>query len=98
MRSKLVLCVILGMASAALAQEPKDYETGQLVQMASVQFGADEKDAKSRAGEVLSGDSRQNKTHELLCQEYVLQCERVTYQIRPRDEKHPVLLPVSERV
>ncbi len=98
MRSKLVLCVILGMASAALAKEPKAYQTGKLVQMDSVQCGVDEKDAKSIAAEVLSADSRHNKTHELLCQEYVLQSERVTYHIRPRDEKHPVLLPVSERV
>jgi hypothetical protein len=33
----------------------------------------------------------------LLCQEYVLQSERVIYRIRPRDEKHPVLLPVGEQ-
>jgi len=32
-----------------------------------------------------------------LCQEYVLQADRVIYRIRPRDEKHPVLLPVGEQ-
>jgi len=37
------------------------------------------------------------KTHELLCQEYVLQSDRVIYRIRPKDEKHPVLLPVGEQ-
>ena len=31
-----------------------------------------------------------------LCQEYVLQTERITYRIRPKDDKHPVLLPVGE--
>jgi hypothetical protein len=31
-----------------------------------------------------------------MCQEYVLQTERVTYRIRPKDDKHPVLLPVGE--
>ena len=31
-----------------------------------------------------------------LCAEYVLQTERVTYRIRPRNEKHAVLLPVSD--
>ena len=34
---------------------------------------------------------------ELLCQEYLLQSEHVIYRIRPRDDKHPVLLPVGER-
>ena len=46
---------------------------------------------------MLGTDSGHKKTHELLCQEYVLQAERVIYRIRPRDEKHPVLLPVGEK-
>jgi hypothetical protein len=33
----------------------------------------------------------------MLCQEYVLKTDRVMYRIRPRDDKHPVLLPVGER-
>jgi hypothetical protein len=33
----------------------------------------------------------------VLCQEYVLQAERTIYHIRPRDEKHPVLLPVGDQ-
>lgn len=85
MRSKLALCVILGMTSAALAKEPKAYQAGKLVQMDSVQCGVDER------------DSGHKNAHEILCQEYVVQTERVTYRIRPRDEKHTVLLPVSER-
>jgi hypothetical protein len=32
----------------------------------------------------------------MLCQEYVLRSDKVVYRIRPRDEKHPVLLPVGE--
>jgi hypothetical protein len=92
-----MLCLMLGLASAAYAKEPKPYQTGKLLQMDSVQCGMAEKDAKSFAGEMLGTDSGSKKTHELLCQEYVLQAERVIYRIRPRDEKHPVLLPVGER-
>ena len=33
----------------------------------------------------------------VLCQEYLLQSDTVIYRIRPRDEKHPVLLPVGEK-
>ncbi len=32
----------------------------------------------------------------MLCQEYVLQSDRIIYRIRPKEEKHPVLLPVGE--
>ena len=96
MRSKLILCVILGLASAAYAKDPKPYQTGKLLQMDSVQCGTAEKDAQSLAGEMLGTDSGNKRTQEVLCQEYVLQAERVLYRIRPRDEKHPVLLPVGE--
>src|SRR5580704_14595161 len=97
MRSKLMLCIVLGMVSAAYAKDPKAYQTGKLLQMDSVSCGMAEKDAKSFAGEMLGTDSGSKKTQEVLCQEYVLQAERVIYRIRPRDEKHPVLLPVGEQ-
>jgi hypothetical protein len=97
MRSKWMLCVVLGLASAAFAKEPKPYQTGKLLQMDSVQCGTAEKDSTSVAGEMLGADSGSKKTQEVLCQEYVLQSERVIYRIRPRDEKHPVLLPVGEQ-
>jgi hypothetical protein len=87
----------LCLASAAYAKEPKPYQTGKLLQMDSVPCGTAEKDAKSFAGEMLGTDSGSKKTQEVLCQEYVLQAARVIYRIRPRDEKHPVLLPVGEQ-
>jgi hypothetical protein len=96
MRSNLTLCLALGLASAAFAKDPKPYQTGKLLQMDSVPCGTAEKDAKSFAGEMLGTDSGNKKTQEVLCQEYVLQAERVIYRIRPKDEKHPVLLPVGE--
>lgn len=97
MRTKLTLCVVLGLASVAFAKEPKPYLTGKILQMDSVQCGVAEKDAKSFAGEMLGTDSGHKKTQEVLCQEYLVQTERVIFRIRPRDEKHPVLLPVGEQ-
>lgn len=97
MRSKVMLCVVLGLASAAFAKEPKPFQTGKLIQMDSVPCGTAEKHANSIAGEVLGTDSGSKKTQEVLCQEYVLQAERTIYRIRPRDEKHPVLLPVGDQ-
>jgi hypothetical protein len=97
MRSKLTLLTILTVTSVAYAKDPKVYQSGKLVQMDSVSCGMAEKDAKSFAGEVLGTDSGSKRTQEVLCQEYVLQAESVIYRIRPRDEKHPVLLPVGDR-
>lgn len=88
---------VLTLLSFAHAKEHKQYQTGKLVQMDSVQCGVDEKDAKSFTGEMLGTDSGHKKTHELLCQEYILESARVIYHIRPKDEKHPVLLPVGEQ-
>src|SRR3954452_25162298 len=92
-----IQCVLSALATAAFAKDPKPYQTGKLLQMDSVQCGVAEKDANSFAGEMLGTDSGSKKIQEVLCQEYVLQAERVIYRIRPRDEKHPVLLPVGER-
>jgi len=96
MHSKWMLCVVLGLAASAFAKDPKPYQTGKLTQMDSVQCGTAEKDAQSLAGQMLGTDSGSKQTQQLLCQEYVLQAERVTYRIRPRDEKHAVLLPLGE--
>ena len=97
MRSKWMLCAVVALASAGYAKDPKPYQTGNLLQMDSVQCSVAEKDVRSVAGEGLGTDAGSKKTPELLCQEYVLQAERVTYHIRPRDEKHRVVLPVGER-
>jgi hypothetical protein len=95
MRSKVMLCAVLGLATVAYAKDPKAYQSGKLLQMDSVNCGTAEKDSKSLAGEMIGTDSGSRKTQQLLCQEYVLQGERVLYHIRPRDEKHPSLLPVG---
>jgi hypothetical protein len=79
-----VLASIL-LATTAYAKEPKAYQSGDLLQMDSVQCATNEKQAAK------------NSTQEHPCQEYVLQAEQVIYRIRPRDAKHPVLLPIGER-
>ncbi len=84
-------------ACAAQAKEPKHYQSGKLLRMDSVTCGMDQKNGKSITGELIGTDSAHTKTRELLCQEYVLESPKVTYHIRPRDEKHPALLSIGER-
>lgn len=95
-KSVFVLSIVL-LASFSFAKEPKTHQSGKLLQMESVPCGVDENSGKSIAGEIIGTDGAHKKTHELLCQEYVLQSERVIYRIRPKDEKHPALLPVGEQ-
>jgi hypothetical protein len=84
MRYTSLLLLSLVLVASAFAKEPKAYQDGKLLQMDSVQCGMNDKDA------------RKGKTHELLCQEYVVQTDQVVYHIRPKDEKHPTLLPIGE--
>ena len=96
MRSRIFIAAIL-LASFAEGKEPKQHESGTLLQMDSAECGVDENSGKSVVGELVGTDSAHKKTHALLCQEYLLQSDKVIYRIRPRDEKHPVLLPVGQK-
>jgi hypothetical protein len=96
MRPKILITAIL-FASFAQAKEPKEHQSGTVLQMDSAECGVDENSGKSIVGELVGTDSAHKKTHALLCQEYLLQSDRVIYRIRPRDEKHPVLLPVGQK-
>ena len=93
-----VLLPIVLLASTALAKDAKFYQKGTLSEMSSVECGMDENSAKKFSGMILGTDSGHVKTTKMLCQEYVLKTDRVTYRIRPRDDKHPALLPVGEGV
>jgi hypothetical protein len=96
MRLSVLFTVVLLVCSVA-AKDQKTYQTGKVLQMDSVECGMSENGGKSITGEILGTDSAHKKTKALLCQEYILQSERIIYRIRPKDEKHPVLLPVGER-
>ncbi|PYV59846.1 MAG: hypothetical protein DMG97_02725 [Acidobacteria bacterium] len=96
MRLKYLFAIAL-LAAVALAKEPRHYQSGKLLKMQSVKCGTDEKNGKSLAGEMIGTDSSHMKTRELLCQEYALQTDMLIYTIRPKDDKHPALLPVGEK-
>ena len=95
MRHTLLLAVLF--TSLAYAKDRPVVQSGTLLQMDSVECGTDQKSGKTFAGEILGTDAAHQKMHMLLCPEYVLQTDRILYRIRPKDEKHPVLLPVGEK-
>jgi hypothetical protein len=98
MKSTFAFCMFLILGSFAVAKdEPVFHQTGTITNMDAVTCGVDENSGKSFAGEILGTDGAHKKSREMLCQEYVLRTDHVMYRIRPRDDKHPVLLPVGEQ-
>src|SRR5437016_5821186 len=92
MYARAVCLVVAGVCAA----KEHDYQKGTLLRMDSTSCGMQEKGSKSLTGELLGTDAQSKKTQEVLCQEYVLQTNRVVYRIRPKDDKHPALLPIGE--
>src|SRR5207253_1833615 len=95
---KIGMVAILTFATT-MGMQAKDapaYEKGILLQMDSSSCGYAEKDGKTIAGQIFGTDGQHKNTKEVLCQEYILKSDRVIYRIRPKDDKHPVLLPVGE--
>jgi hypothetical protein len=96
MKMGMFAILVFATTMSVQAKDAPAYEKGVLIQIESSSCGYAEKDGKTIAGEIFGTDGQHKNTKEVLCQEYVLQTERVTYRIRPKDDKHPVLLPVGE--
>jgi hypothetical protein len=93
-----IIILIIAGSTLALAKDPPSYEKGLLLAMNSAACGTAEKGNKTVAGEILGTDGEHKNTEEVLCQEYVLQGDRLVYHIRPIDTKHLQLLPVGDSV
>ena len=96
MKRILLPAFILVASCAAQAKDKPAYQNGLILQMDSAACGSEEKGGSTVAGELLGTDGEHKKTHELLCQEYILQTDRLIYRIRPKSDKHPALLPIGE--
>jgi hypothetical protein len=92
LRTLAVCLLFVGVCSA----KEHEYQHGILLSMDSSSCGSLEKGSKTVAGEIFGTDGQHKQTQELLCQEYILQADHVVYRIRPKDDKHPVLLPIGE--
>ena len=92
----LVLSLGLVFAGIAHARGNHFYEKGTLKEMNGVNCGWDQRGAMTVPGVILGTDDQHTKTKQMVCQEYILEGEHMTYHIRPKDDKHPALLPVGE--
>ena len=96
MKRILLPALILVASCTASAKDKPAYQNGLLLQMDSAACGSEEKGGSTVTGEILGTDGEHKKTQELLCQEYILQTDRLIYRIRAKSEKHPALLPIGE--
>jgi hypothetical protein len=96
MKKIAMAAILVGLPCLAQAKDKPAYERATLLQMDSTQCGFAEKDGKTLMGEIVGTDGQHKNTRQVLCQEYILQSERVIYRIRPKDDKHPTLLPIGE--
>jgi hypothetical protein len=92
-----VFCGVLLASLAVQAKDGPSYQSGTLKEMNSVECGFEQKSAKGLMGEIVGTDNSHSKMRKTFCQEYVLETNHVVYHIRPREEKHPALLPVGEK-
>lgn len=92
----LIALAFCGAALSTQAKDPPSYMKGTLMEMESTPCGVAEKGSKTVAGEIFGTDGEHKTTQQVLCQEYVLQTDRAIYRIRPKDDKHPALLPIGE--
>ena len=90
--------LVLLSATVALAKDPPSYDKATLLSMNASPCGTAEKGSKTITGELLGTDGEHKNTEQVLCQEYVLQGDRIVYHVRPTDMKHPRLLPVGDSV
>ena len=97
MKIALLGAVLLLGFTAAQAKDAPSYQSGTLKEMTSVECGFEQKSAKGLVGELVGTDDNHSKTRKTFCQEYVMETNNVVYHIRPREEKHPALLPVGEK-
>jgi PEGA domain len=95
--AEISLCGVLAAAvvGAAFGKEAEFRQKGVLADMQSLPCGYAEKSGPTLAGAIITG-AEHKRSRELLCQEYIVKSDRVTYRIRPVEEKHPALLPVGE--
>ncbi len=94
-RLKISALLVFSLPIVVLAKDAPARDRGVLTEMQSVSCGTMQKSGSTVAGVLITGATH-TRSSELLCQEYVLKSDRVTYRIRPKEEKHPVLLRVGD--
>ncbi len=89
------LVIVMVMPPAAAAKSKKHSERGMLESMEAVPCGAKQRGLTGLGSVFGSVGVEHVNSYEKLCPQYLLRTDEMEYQIRPLDNKHPVILPVG---
>jgi len=99
-KMSLIAALVLSMAVplSAGGNKKKHAERGMLEKMEAVPCGAKEKGITGLGTIWASAGVTHVNSDEKLCPQYLLRTDAMDYHIRPKDGKHPVVLPVGQEV
>ena len=97
MRLQIAYAGVGVVGHSGLRQRTESLSERQVIEDGFVNCGVDEKDAKSFAGEMIGTDSGTRRHRNFSARSTCFRPTRWIYRIRPKDAKHPVLLPVGEQ-
>jgi len=99
-KMSLIAALVLSMAVplSAGGNKKKHAERGMLEKMEAVPCGAKEKGITGLGTIWASAGVTHVNSDEKLCPQYLLRTGAMDYHIRPKDGKHPVVLPVGQEV
>lgn len=97
-KTTFVLALVLVVAiplSAGDKHKKKQPDRGMLEKMEAVPCGAKERGLTGLGSVFGSVGVQHVNSDERLCPQYLFRTDEMEYEIRPRDHKHPVVLPVG---
>ena len=98
-KSLFVILLVLAAAIPASADKKKKQpDRAVLEKMEAVPCGAKQKGITGLGSIWASAGITHVNSDEKLCPQYLLRTDDMDYEIRPKDLKHPVVLPVGQEV
>ena len=95
------ICLLLAFAAATSVsadKKKKQPNRAMLEKMEAVPCGAKQKGLSGLGSFWASVGVTHINSNEKLCPQYLLRTDDMDYEIRPRDLKHPAILPVGQEV
>ena len=94
----LLVTAAMAVPATAGGKKKKDQTRGMLERMEAVPCGAKQRGLTGLGSIWASAGVTHVNSDEKLCPQYLLRTDEMDYEIRPADNKHPVVLPVGHEV
>ena len=100
LKTLLILSLVLVAAAPLSAgdKKKKQPDRAMLEKMEAVPCGAKQKGLTGLGSVWASAGITHVNSDEKLCPQYLLRTDDMEYEIRPRDKRHPAVLPVGQEV